>query len=161
MRVIAAIDGSSHSQHIIEAVAQRVWDTGTVIKLVTIIEEHEEHVHSRGGYHRIEYKPVAESPSRPHHDLAQSAEYLKQRLGQRSTEVLIDPEIIVGQVIDTILTLSKHWQADLIVMGTHGRIELEKILAGNVNKRDLRRLMLGSAATTISNHAPCSVLIVR
>jgi nucleotide-binding universal stress UspA family protein len=47
-----------------------------------------------------------------------------------------------------ILEAAALWHADLIVLGSHGRKGLEK-------------LMLGSVAESVARHAPCSVLIVR
>jgi nucleotide-binding universal stress UspA family protein len=47
-----------------------------------------------------------------------------------------------------IVDAAREWPADLIVMGSHGR-------------RGLDRLLLGSVAESVVRHAPCSVDIVR
>jgi nucleotide-binding universal stress UspA family protein len=47
-----------------------------------------------------------------------------------------------------IVEAASEWPADLIVMGSHGR-------------RGLDRLLLGSVAESVVRHAPCSVHIVR
>jgi nucleotide-binding universal stress UspA family protein len=47
-----------------------------------------------------------------------------------------------------ILETATGWHADLIVLGSHSRKGLEK-------------LMLGSVAESVARHASCSVLIVR
>lgn len=52
------------------------------------------------------------------------------------------------RVSDTVIEQAKVWNADLIVLGTHGR-------------RGVRRLMLGSDAEQISRMAPVPVLLVR
>ena len=51
-------------------------------------------------------------------------------------------------VSDVILDDAKRWRADLIVMGTHGR-------------RGLNRLLLGSDAERVLREAPVPVLLVR
>ena len=51
-------------------------------------------------------------------------------------------------VSDAILAEARKWQADLIVMGTHGR-------------RGLNRLMLGSDAERLLRESPVPVLLVR
>lgn len=53
-----------------------------------------------------------------------------------------------GRVSDTVIEQAKVWNADLIVLGTHGR-------------RGVKRLVLGSDAEQISRMAPVPVLLVR
>ncbi|MDJ0705725.1 MAG: universal stress protein [Leptolyngbyaceae cyanobacterium MO_188.B28] len=48
----------------------------------------------------------------------------------------------------TICDLAKAWEADLIVMGSHGR-------------KGFSELLLGSVSNYVMHHAPCSVLIVH
>ncbi len=52
------------------------------------------------------------------------------------------------RIADVIVRDAAKWKADVIVMGTHGR-------------RGINRLMLGSDAETVLRHAPCPVLMVR
>jgi nucleotide-binding universal stress UspA family protein len=47
-----------------------------------------------------------------------------------------------------IVRAAQEWHADLIVLGTHGR-------------NALGRLMMGSTAEAVFRHAPCPVLLVR
>lgn len=58
------------------------------------------------------------------------------------------PEVRLGDVAEQIITAAIESDADLIVMGSHGRTGLERVL-------------LGSVARNVLHHAPCSVLIVR
>ncbi len=53
-----------------------------------------------------------------------------------------------GDARDGILDLARISGADLVVVGSHGR-------------RGLRRLLLGSVAEAVVRHAPCSVLVTR
>ena len=57
-------------------------------------------------------------------------------------------ETIGGRAADQIVEHAKQCQADLIVMGTHGR-------------RGLRRLTLGSDAELVVRSSPVPVLLVR
>ncbi len=59
-------------------------------------------------------------------------------------EVLVDP----GDARDAILAVAKRLDVDLIVMGTHGR-------------RGVSRVLLGSVAEDVVRRAPCPVLAVR
>ena len=56
--------------------------------------------------------------------------------------------VVRGKPSDCIIELAHEVQAELIVMGTHGRDGIE-------------RLMLGSVAELVIRKASCSVLIVR
>ncbi|MFN7429404.1 MAG: universal stress protein [bacterium] len=47
-----------------------------------------------------------------------------------------------------VVACAKQWGADLLVLGTHGRTGLGRVL-------------LGSVAEHVVRHAPCSVLVVR
>lgn len=62
----------------------------------------------------------------------------------------VQPELIVEQGIapDCILALADAREADLIVMGTHGR-------------RGFDRLMLGSVTERVMRKAPCPLLVVN
>ncbi|MCC7059677.1 MAG: universal stress protein, partial [Burkholderiaceae bacterium] len=57
-------------------------------------------------------------------------------------------EALGTRVSDAIIEEARRSQADLIVLGTHGR-------------RGVRRLLLGSDAEAIVRHAPVAVLLVR
>jgi nucleotide-binding universal stress UspA family protein len=59
-------------------------------------------------------------------------------------------EVVVGHgmPVPEILRIAEEKQADLIVVGTHGRTRLE-------------HLLLGSVAERVVRHAQCGVLLVR
>lgn len=52
-----------------------------------------------------------------------------------------------GRVADAIVEQAKRWRADLIVMGTHGR-------------RGVKRVLLGSDADLVVRYSPVPVLLV-
>lgn len=56
--------------------------------------------------------------------------------------------LLEGEVKACILDYADEWNADLIVLGSHGR-------------KGLDRLLLGSVSETILRHARCSVRVVR
>jgi nucleotide-binding universal stress UspA family protein len=57
-------------------------------------------------------------------------------------------ETMTGPAADQIVRQAKKWKADLIVMGTHGR-------------KGLRRLVLGSDAEQVVRQAPTPVLLFK
>lgn len=58
------------------------------------------------------------------------------------------PEVRSGSPAPTIVAFAKEWDADLVIMGSHGRT-------------GVARLLLGSVARNVLHHAGCSVLVVR
>jgi nucleotide-binding universal stress UspA family protein len=57
-------------------------------------------------------------------------------------------EVHVGDAYEMIVEISKKKKADIIVMGSHGRT-------------GLTRLLMGSVTSRVIGHAPCSVLVVK
>lgn len=70
--------------------------------------------------------------------------YLRELAAREKAEL----SLARGNVAEEILNQAESVQADLIVMGTHGR-------------RGLERLLLGSVADKVMRHAPCPVMLVR
>lgn len=87
---------------------------------------------------------AAAEPSRHQHD-----EMARQMTGQlRSLGLEADPVSREGDPAGTIVAFAAEDAADLIVLGTHGRTGLQ-------------RLLLGGVARNVLLHADCSVLIAR
>lgn len=74
--------------------------------------------------------------------LAAEARRLSGKVGK------VDVKVVQGLPVDVILKEARTLRADVIAMGTHGR--------GGV-----KRLLLGSTAERVVQHAPCPVLAVK
>jgi len=66
----------------------------------------------------------------------------------RSGGLSVTTRVEEGDVRSKLLDVAAAWQADLIVLGSHGR-------------RGLDRFLLGSVSDAVARHAPCSVEITR
>jgi nucleotide-binding universal stress UspA family protein len=77
--------------------------------------------------------------------LAQAALAARAR-GVKASTVLV--ENITRSVADVVIAQARKWHADLIVIGTHGR-------------RGVSRLVMGSDAENVVRTAPVPVLLVR
>ncbi|BFU92760.1 MAG: universal stress protein [Nitrospira sp.] len=75
-------------------------------------------------------------------------QFQKMISASRADEVITDKVVITGNPAEVILNQAKHRKADLIVVGTHGR-------------RGMKRLMLGSVAEAVVRKAACPVFIVK
>ena len=74
------------------------------------------------------------------------AKALVEKAGASADTVLI--ERFGGRAADSIIAEAKKWPADLIVLGTHGR-------------RGVRRMVLGSDAEEVVRSSPVPALLVR
>jgi len=70
------------------------------------------------------------------------------RMKAAEGDVAIERRLEIGEPASTILDMAKELNADMIVMGTHG-------------KRGLERLLLGSVAEQVLRRAECPVLTVK
>lgn len=64
------------------------------------------------------------------------------------TEVPVETQVMIGSPGPSIVAVAENYQADLIVMGTHGR-------------SGLSRWLMGSVAEYVLRHAPCPVLTIK
>ncbi len=70
------------------------------------------------------------------------------RTAAELTSARIDKRIEIGDVGGTVCRIAADVGADVIVVGSHGRGAIE-------------RLLLGSVSEQVVRHAPCPVLVVR
>ena len=77
---------------------------------------------------------------------ADSVEQIKKMIPGANSNV--QTEVRLGAPARVIVEEAKDWNADLIVVGSHGR-------------SFWGRLTLGSVSDAIVHHAPCSVLVAR
>ena len=116
---------------------------GSQLRLVHIVNEFIlDYTYSPGLY----AENLIESLVKAGRALLDTAEKAVKREGVKVDTVLI--ESIGGAAADLILAQAKQWQADLIVMGTHGR-------------RGLARLAMGSDAEQVVRAATVPVMLVR
>lgn len=145
MNVLVAIDDSTFSDYAIESVVERTWPEGSKFRLLSVVEPfHPEHA----GWHTSYLSVAVEAQN----ELVEAAKRLVNDRVKRLTLTFGKPnvsaEIREGYVTDTILESAKEWPADLIVVGSHGRT-------------GLTRLLLGSVSEAVVSQAPCSVEIVK
>lgn len=86
-------------------------------------------------------------PPEPGPDIAELKEHLRQ-METRAQRVRVESQVMEGDPVDMILRAAGETHSDIIVMGTHGRTALA-------------RLLLGSVAEAVLRKAPCPVLTVK
>jgi nucleotide-binding universal stress UspA family protein len=141
MNVLIGIDDSPFSRAAIEHVKSLSWPAGT--KFLVVSASAPVFVGPGEAAAPGAIAELIEQQEKFHRGLAdRSAADLKSAgLSVTAKMVPADPR---GALIDE----AKRMSADLVVVGSHGRSGLTKLL-------------LGSVATHVVTHAPCSVLVVK
>ena len=143
MHVLIATDGSPSS---IEAARRagellRTADHITLLSVLTEVPGDD-----AGGFEGSVFSP-GEQDALWKRELAEAGEEL-ERTAAGLTSANIDKRIEVGDVGGTICRVADDLHVDVIVVGSHGRGAIE-------------RLLLGSVSAQVVRHAPCAVLVVR
>lgn len=150
MRILVATDGSTCSSLAVRTVAKRPWPKDTQVLVVTAVQ-----LVAPDALH-------FSSSVAPEYPTALLAEIWKEAEA-RAGEAVIDARKILehaGLKVSTyqstpaceprvvILDEASKWDADLIVVGSHGRHGVD-------------RLLMGSVSEAVAFHANCSVEVVR
>jgi nucleotide-binding universal stress UspA family protein len=137
-RIIIAVDGSAFSARAANVGFELARSLGAEVALVHVIDPSVV-VAPEGGYPAGELVALAEQDG-------------KRLLAGFSQRASIEPPplefVQVGKPATEIVRAAKEWPGDLIVIGSHGRGGVE-------------RLLLGSVAEAVMRHAACPVLVVR
>jgi nucleotide-binding universal stress UspA family protein len=142
-RILVPIDGSQTSERALQEVI-RVANRAAQLRLVYVLEEN--YLLDAEGYAYIDLADLQKAMRHTgERTLALAAEKVRQS-GMTAETVLL--EASGERIANVIENEAKHWQADLIVIGTHGR-------------SGLNRLLLGSVAEGLVRVATVPVLLVR
>jgi nucleotide-binding universal stress UspA family protein len=143
MKILLAIDGSEPSDLAVEEVSSRLWPAGTTVRVLSAVPTIALPATTLG------YE-TGDSVERLQEGLTQHAEEVTGRAARLLETKGLAAETVVryGDPRPVIVDEAEDWDADLIVVGSHGYT-------------GLRRLFLGSVAQSVVSHAPCSVEVVR
>lgn len=143
-RILVPVDGSSTARLGLNEAIRLAKDQKARLQLVHVVDEHSV-VMTTGevGAYIADLIPLLRKRGR---DILRNAEALVRRKGLTCSTVLL--ETLLGPAADLIVRQAKKWRAQLIVIGTHGR-------------RGVRRLVLGSDAEQVVRTSPVPVLLVR
>lgn len=142
-RILVPVDGSATSGRALQE-AIKLAAGNAQLRLVHVIEEI--YPLDIEGYAYIDHIALQEAARHTGERVLSQAVEEAQRLGAAAETVLL--EAGGGRVADVIEGEARNWLADLIVIGTHGR-------------SGLGRLLLGSVAEGVARSATIPVLLVR
>jgi nucleotide-binding universal stress UspA family protein len=143
VKILLAIDNSEYSAEAIKEIAVRPWPPDTIVRVLSVVE------------------PVTPPATELWYDGGGSLERVQHEMNKRANErtisvakklegkgFSIETTVRDGDPRSEIVDEAENWSADLIVLGSHGYT-------------GIKRFLLGSVASSVVSHAPCSVEVVR
>lgn len=143
MKILVAIEDKLFGEAIAEFVGNHEWPDNSELRIVHVIEP-------------IFVKPLSGYPS----DLIQNLNEERLRAGKslvlsigtiirsKLPSIAMKEEVVEGHPKDVLINNAREWQADLIVLGSHGR-------------SGIGQFFLGSTSMSVLSAAPCSVMVVK
>lgn len=142
MKLLLATDGSEFSAAAARSLAARPWPEGSEVKAVSVVD-------------------LVIPATDPWYAAGEVMEHLRQDSIKTSEAAVAQAERILAgtpfkvtkQVVSgspkwQVVDEAKKWGADLVIVGSHGR-------------RGITRLLLGSVSAAVAAHAHCSVEVIR
>ena len=145
MRVLLAIDGSEPAARAARLVGQIAWPDGSAIRVLAVIQPAFDPT--------IGMPALAVSPAIVE-ELATAVRTEAQRVATATAEALkapgrtVESAVSEGRAASIIVRNAKEFEADLVVVGSHGR-------------GPIAATVLGSVSAEVAETAPCSVLVAR
>lgn len=147
MKVLIALDHSDCSQLALSSVVSRPWPDHSSLKVVHIMEPYDPNGITSNIAQKSEWMAAINEQRR---SSAQAMlDQATKLLAANHANSEVTSELLESNLADqTIVNTAKQWPADLIVVGSHSR-------------RGLKRLLLGSIAHSVLQQAPCSVEVIK
>jgi nucleotide-binding universal stress UspA family protein len=143
MKILISVDGSDFSRAAVENCCRIIAEPdNTAIKIVSVYEIIEPMDISISPEFSRELKDSA------HRKAEEFAAEAAAQIKERFPNIDLITQVSIGTPDKILLEAAEEWQADLIVVGSHGR-------------GFWGRMLLGSVTDALVHHAPCSVLVVR
>ncbi|MBX9691532.1 MAG: universal stress protein [Cyanobacteria bacterium] len=141
MKIIVALDGSPSAEAAFDTLGKLKWPNGTEIKLLAVVAAVEGFGAKRtesAAKHQQDFVEVA----------TEAIEELAQTIRANLSHCIITTEVVRGDAKSRIVEAAQQWQANLVIMGSRGRKELES-------------MFLGSVSQAVILQSPCPVIVAR
>lgn len=142
-QILVAVDGSETSAHALDAALQLARDAGAKLQPLFVVD-----------VPLMSYDAPGYDPSYLRTALLEEGAHViegavasMKRAGVQGTPRIAETDLADNDIAHCILHAASDYKADVVVMGTHGR-------------RGVRRLVLGSVAERFLRIAQCAVLMI-
>jgi nucleotide-binding universal stress UspA family protein len=144
MKILLAIDDSKFSDAALRALLSQYNPRKNTVRVLHVVEPIETPFYPELA------APYPASLGDVSKGLQKAAKELVSRTVERvrAAGFQVGGAVRQGQARTTVVDVAKTWHADLIIVGSHGR-------------KGLKRILLGSVSDYVARHAHCSVEIVR
>jgi nucleotide-binding universal stress UspA family protein len=148
-KILLAVDGSECSRAAVEEVANRPWPEKCEVNVISAINSVWVPTPEIWTLSEI-YLSQMEKVQREQAERAirDALLRLNESNASRRSQLKLTSEMLVDRADEAIIETAKAWNADLIIVGSHGYHGFE-------------RFLLGSVSQAVALHAPCTVEIVR
>ena len=143
MKILVGVDDSPYAQAAVEFVKKMHWPEGTRVLVLSVVRP-------MVGAYLEAYVPGPDYAVKIEEEQMQHFQDLTAR-NQRELKaagLAAEARAVRGDPREVLLVAARADGSDLIVVGSHGRTGIAKLL-------------IGSVASHIVTHAPCSVMVVK
>lgn len=148
MRILLAVDGSDSSEAAVDEVVRQHFPAKSEVRIISAVEPPSFPGTFPGENVSVSLYDAIEKTAREWAHAAVETAAARLRAGEHSRHLNVTTSVIAGSPKRVILEEADRFDADLIVVGSHGHGMLE-------------RFLLGSVSQAVALHARCSVEIVR
>ncbi len=143
MKMVLGFDDSPHAQAALRWICSQSWPAGTRVIVASAVRAPVT-AYAEIYAPAVAYPPeVVDDLTRHHQELADRARTELQAAG-----ITAESRVLQGDAREVLVDVARSEGAELVVVGSHGRTGLAK-------------LVLGSVAAHVVGHAPCSVMVVK
>ena len=136
MKILLAIDDSKFSEAATQALIDQYRSQGTEVKILNVVD-------------LLIPIPTSYAAGFREESLKHGQEVVRRaEQTLRKAGYTVQTTVEEGDPRSKIIDQAAQWNADLIVLGSHGR-------------RGVDRFLMGSVSEAVVRHAPCSVEVVR
>ena len=144
MKILLAADGSECSKVSLRELLARSWPSETEVLVLSVAHPLPDIMDPL----MIAQACHIDTEKWEHERAAKVAAEFTETIKKSSPFLIVKSQVTQGSPKEEIVKRAEEWPADLVILGSHGH-------------GPIGRFLLGSVATSVAIHAPCSVEIVR
>jgi len=135
-RILVAVDGTAHSERALQHAVSAARDMSATLRIVHVVDLGPLLL---GPDFAIDIGVIAKAHRTEGEKILAAASEAAQALGLEPETRLLETGTPTQHVAETIADEAASWPADVVVLGTHGRRGVERLLLGSVAEGVARR----------------------